>query len=85
MLHTCDLRCDKRKRKQSESRIKCDCPNSTKLRNSVSSDAKQIWCKHGLTLTGVRVHRQLVSENLQLGEIKIKPKQRIKEELVRCT
>ena len=75
MLHTCDLfRCDKSKRKQSESRIKWNCPNSTKL-NSMSSHAKHIWRKHGSTLTGVWVNRQL-SENLRLGEIKIKPKQK---------
>ena len=89
MLHACDLfRCgDKRKRKQSESRMKRNCPNSTKLRNNVSSHAKQIWRKHW-TLTRLRVNRQLMSENLRLGEIEIKPKQRerkIKEELVRCT
>ena len=66
---------DNRKRKQSESQIKRNCLNSTKL-NSVSSHAKQIWRNHSSTLSRVRVNWQLMSENVWLGEIKIKPKQR---------
>ena len=47
-------------------------------------------CQTNLAQTqfDLRVNLQLMSEQLRLGEIKIKPKQRerkIKEELVRCT
>ena len=73
-----------KKKKTIWTRTKRNCPNSTKLA-SVGSHTKQIWRKHGSTLTGMRVNRQQMSEHLRLGEIKIKPEQseRKIKELVR--